>query len=220
MTGRHAAPRPPGQRRAVTAALALSGVVVMGVAAGGQQHPPQAPRLEHPDPHTIAARATPGRPALPRSIPVHVEIAAIGVSSDLVQLGLAKGGALQVPSGSAYDHAGWYRYSPTPGEPGPAVLAGHVDSRRGPSVFFRLGALSPGARVTVTRTDGSQVVFVVTDVHRYPKTAFPTQLVYGRTAGPELRLVTCGGAFDARSGHYLDNVVVLATLVGGSAAQA
>ena len=108
---------------------------------------------------------------------------------------------------------GWYLHSPAPGDPGPAVLAAHVDYGGRPGVFARLGDLRPGAPITVRRADGTEVAFVVDRVERYPKAAFPTDAVYGDTPGPELRLITCGGAFDDASGHYVDNVVAYARRV-------
>jgi sortase (surface protein transpeptidase) len=106
--------------------------------------------------------------------------------------------------------AGWFAQGAAPGDAGPAVLAGHVDSVAGPGVFFRLRSLVPGDPVLVTRADGSVVRFTVTRVARYPKTAFPTGEVYGPTADAELRLVTCGGAFDRAARSYVDDVVVYA----------
>jgi sortase (surface protein transpeptidase) len=143
-----------------------------------------------------------------------LSIPAIAVRSPLLRLGLTAKGALEVPSGRHYDEAGWYRYSVQPGSIGPAVIVGHVDSAaNGPSVFFRLGALHSGDLVSVARADGSVAVFAVDGVRRYHKAAFPTRLVYGNTDRPVLRLITCGGRFDRASGHYVDNIVVLATLV-------
>ena len=106
----------------------------------------------------------------------------------------------------------WYDGSPTPGETGPSVIEGHVTWGGRPSVFFDLGALAPGDRVSVLRADGSIAEFEVYDAARYPKDSFPTLEVYGRTEGPELRLITCGGDLDA-DGHHLDNTVVFARLV-------
>jgi sortase (surface protein transpeptidase) len=100
-----------------------------------------------------------------------------------------------------------------PGEPGPTVVAGHVDSRTGPAVFYRLDELAAGDRVEVTRSDGQVFVYRVVTVESHPKNAFPTGRVYGPTPGPELRLITCGGDFDRSSRHYLDNVVVMAVPV-------
>ncbi len=156
---------------------------------------------------------TPGR-VLPPSVPVRLTIPAIGVKTPLLQLGQAADGSLEVPQpGPHYDEAGWYRYSPTPGALGPAVIAGHVDSAaNGPSVFFRLGGLHRGDAVLVTRADGSVARFTVDDVRRYGKKRFPNKLVYGNTDHAALRLITCGGAFDRATGHYTDNVIVLASL--------
>jgi sortase (surface protein transpeptidase) len=133
----------------------------------------------------------------------------------LLQLGQAADGTLAVPPpGPHYDQAGWYRYSPTPGALGPAVIVGHIDSARsGPSVFFRLGELRPHDTIEVARADGSVAVFGVDDVRRFRKTDFPTGLVYGNTDHAALRLITCGGPFDDGTGHYLDNVIVTASLL-------
>jgi sortase (surface protein transpeptidase) len=151
---------------------------------------------------------------LPRSKPVTLDIPSIGVHSAVQYLGQTAEGALETPApGPLYDTAAWYRYSPTPGSLGPAILMGHIDSAwNGPSVFFRLGELRPGDRVSITRADDSVAVFVVDRVSSYAKDDFPTDLVYGDIDHAGLRLITCGGAFDDATGHYLDNIVVFATL--------
>ncbi len=153
-------------------------------------------------------------PTLARSDPVAITIPAIGVSSHLQDLGLAPTGAIAVPQpGPRYNEAAWYDGSPTPGEAGPSVIEGHIDSAAtGPSVFFDLGALVPGDTVDVTLQDGTVAVFDVTGVRQYPKHAFPTALVYGNTDFAALRVITCGGAFDETTGHYLANTVVFAAL--------
>jgi hypothetical protein len=148
---------------------------------------------------------------LARSSPVRLQIAAIGVDSALMGLGLRSDGSLQVPAGGF--PAGWYTGGPTPGERGPAVIAGHVDMN-GPGVFYRLQDLGPGDWVMVTRADGSKPVFRVTQVSRYQKTQFPSKLVYGNINHPGLRLITCGGTFNAQTGHYEENLVVFADLIG------
>jgi sortase (surface protein transpeptidase) len=143
-----------------------------------------------------------------------VEVPAIGVSSDLLDLGQQSDGTVEVPPLAADSQAGWYRYSPTPGEQGPSVLLGHVDSAEyGPGIFYDLGALRPGDEVTVTREDGTAAVFAVDRVVSYPKDEFPTLEVYGNTDNAALRLITCGGAFDASTRNYVDNIVVFASLV-------
>lgn len=216
-----------GGRRALFAAilggfLALVGTALILVAMASQRHAPQPPASAAgsvgPSPSTSGASPTPTtvRPmVLARSNPVAIDIPAIGVHSSLVDLGLNSDGTVEVPSGSAYNEAGWYRYSPMPGSIGPAVILGHVDSGAlGPSVFFRLGDMRPGNRVMVTRRDGSVAVFEVTGVRHYPKLSFPTQLVYGNTNNAALRLITCGGAFNSSTGHYVDNIIAFASLVG------
>jgi sortase (surface protein transpeptidase) len=141
---------------------------------------------------------------------VRVTIARIGVSSSLTRLGRAADGTVEVPS--SWGQAGWYASGTRPGDPGSAVILGHVDSKTGPAVFYRLRELRPGDLVTVGRADGSTVGFRVTRTAQYPKAAFPTADVYYPTLEPELRLVTCGGTFDPSTGHYRSNVIVFAEL--------
>ncbi|MGK5683444.1 class F sortase [Actinoplanes sp. URMC 104] len=143
--------------------------------------------------------------------PVRLRIPALRVDSRLVGLGQRADGSIAVPADAAVP--GWYARGPRPGQPGPAVLLGHVDSRDGPGVFFGLAGLSPGALVEVGRADGSTAGFRVTRVSRVAKSSFPTDLVYAPTLDPALRLVTCGGSFDHARGSYRDNVIVYAEAV-------
>lgn len=213
---------------AVVLALFAGGGSAIGVAFASQQHAPQparraagttrpatAPRRRGNGAAsaTEAAGAVVG-PTLARSEPVAIDIPAIDVSSDLQDLGLAPTGAIAVPQpGPNYNEAAWYDGSPTPGQLGPSIIEGHIDSAAtGPSVFFRLGALVPGDTADVTLADGTVAVFTVTGVRQYPKSSFPTGVVYGNTDFAALRLITCGGAFDPTTGHYLANTVVFASL--------
>jgi hypothetical protein len=168
-------------------------------------------------PSLVTATATVGL-ILPTSFPVTLVIPAIGVHTLVQRIGLTPDGALAVPApGPHYDEAAWYRHSPTPGSLGPAIIVGHLDSATDPrSVFFRLGSLHPGNRILVTRTDGLVAAFSVTDVRRYRKSQFPTSLVYGNINHAALRLITCGGPIDPATGHYRDNVIVWASLVGST----
>lgn len=230
--------RPHGGRRGVLAAAATAVLAVVGVLAlvlglRGQDGPPlpeAAPPLSTttsapataapttaPGP-TTAAPTTPDPPAtnrigpfLPASAPNRIEIPSIGVAStSFVDLGIAADGSITVP-GSA-DEVGFYTGGPTPGQLGPAVLAAHVDSKQGPGIFYRLGAVKVGDVVKVGRADGSTTTFRVDKVATYPKDHFPTEEVYrGDFTRSEIRLVTCGGPFD-KVKHYLDNVVVFAHL--------
>jgi sortase (surface protein transpeptidase) len=210
---------------------AVVGVVALVVGVTGQQSPPQpAAAAEEPAPTSSPApSADPSSAAVPAppssadgsdvAEPVHLRVPAIDVRTELMQLGLNGDGTVEVPPLGPDDLAGWYRNSPAPGAVGPAVLLGHVDSAEwGPGVFFDLGALSPGDEVEVARADGSVAVFAVDRVERYAKAEFPTLEVYGNTAEPQLRLITCGGAFDPEARSYEDNVVAYATLVTTRAA--
>jgi hypothetical protein len=143
-------------------------------------------------------------------VPVRVDIPTIGVSSSLDRLGRASDGTVETPPLSRAAVAGWYELGPRPGDPGSAVILGHVDSDGGPAVFFRLRELRRGDEVRVTRDDGSSVWFVVERTEQFLKERFPTDLVYYPTLTPELRLVTCGGVFDHSIDHYKSNIIVFA----------
>ncbi|HVV22750.1 MAG TPA: class F sortase [Pseudonocardiaceae bacterium] len=147
------------------------------------------------------------------ALPASVRIPSINATSSLVALGQNADGTVQVPPVSTPMQAGWYAGSSAPGEPGPAVLLGHVDGDKQIGIFFRLHELKAGDQVLITRTDGSVLTFKVTKVDKVAKSAFPTQSVYGPTKDAELRLLTCGGAFDHAAHSYVDNVIVYAKLV-------
>jgi sortase (surface protein transpeptidase) len=155
---------------------------------------------------------------LPSSPPVRVEIPAIGVSSPLVRLGLNPDGTMQVPGD--FQVAGWFTGGPQPGQLGPAVIAGHVDSRTGPAVFSRLRDLRPGDRVRVVRADRLVVRFRVESLASYPKESLPDAAVFGATTAPVLRLITCAGAFDRARRSYRENLVVSAVRVADGGKEA
>lgn len=156
--------------------------------------------------------ASPVREEIPASPPVRVEIPSIGVDSEIIALGLRDDGTLEVPEGDDYDRAGYYDGGPTPGERGPAVIAGHVDSKSGPSVFYRLRDLRPGDEIKVTREDGRVLTFTAEKTNQYPKDELPTEDVYGPVPWSALRLITCGGDFDRSQRSYQDNLIVSARL--------
>jgi hypothetical protein len=199
----------------VGAVLVLTGVCLVGTGLSAQSVAPS------PSMHLTAGDGAPqertvlAAPPLPPSTPVGIDIASIDVHAPIGSVGLAPTGAIEVPApGPSYDVPGWYRYSPTPGQLGPAVIVGHLDSLHdGPSVFFRLGELTPGQHIEVRRADGRIAVFEVTAVAAYAKHVFPTGAVFGDLARAGLRLITCGGPIDPGTGHYRDNTVVFATLV-------
>lgn len=149
------------------------------------------------------------------STPRTLTIPSIGVTTSVGQLGLLPNGQVMVPATTKT--VGWFRYGPTPGQPGSSVILGHVDSYQGPGVFFNIRSLLPGATVTVGLTDGVKINFVVTGVVQYSKTGFPDKLVYGARDQPGVRalnLVTCGGTFDHTTGSYEANIVVFTKFAG------
>lgn len=150
--------------------------------------------------------------------PTRIEIPAIDVAHDLIALGLNPDDTLAVPPVDQPAVPSWYDRGPRPGEPGPAVIAGHVNGEVNgqagqPGVFADLHSLAPGDEIHIDRADGSQVTFAVDRVEQYPKDAFPTAEVYGDTEAPELRLITCAGSFDHAERSYRDNIIVYATVV-------
>ena len=152
--------------------------------------------------------------AFARSEPTDITIPRIGVAAKIMSLGVNPDGTIQVPPLDQAQLAGWYQPGPSPGEIGNSVIVGHVDSAViGPAVFFHLGALQPGDTIQVTRKDGTVAKFSVDRVESYPKTGFPTELVYGPTDKAALRVVTCGGQFDEKTRSYVNNIIVFATLV-------
>ncbi len=212
--------RSPRRRLALTALAA--GLLTVTIGTAGLATAALSPARAAPLPARPAPVPAPsGRTALPASLstspqtatPVWLSVPALGIrKTSLVNLGLQRNGALQVPSSTAV--AGWFTGSPRPGAIGAAVIAGHVDSRSGPGIFFWLRILRPGDRVYVGRADGTMAVFTVTEVRKFAKDQFPTAAVYGPAPDAELRLITCGGVFDRSLGSYLSNVVVFARLAG------
>ena len=205
--------------RLLSAAMLSAGLLAAGAGTAGLvvARASAAPAVR------LAARPSPvavpsGRTVVPVSLsavqptpkPVWLTVPAIGVKAPIINLGLNRNGTLQVPSTTTV--VGWYTGSPRPGATGSAVIAGHVDSRTGPGIFFWLKKMRPGERIYVRRADGTLAVFTVTAVRIYTKSKFPTAMVYGPVPDAELRLITCGGTFDYARRSYLSNVVVYARL--------
>ncbi|MEV6327263.1 class F sortase [Streptomyces sp. NPDC051909] len=170
--------------------------------SGGAGHKPaaKAPAKPQPPPAPLA-----------RSRPTTLAVPAITIEAPVVGLGLEAGGSLATPPVDNPRVVGWYANGVTPGERGTAVVVGHRDTRTGPAIFLNLDSLDPGNTVRVARADGRVAVFTVDRVRTYAKSAFPDEEVYGAAKRPELRLITCGGAFDRKAG-YASNIVVFAHL--------
>ena len=200
--------------------VAAGAFIVAHALSAGPQLPPAAAQ-GIPASVGTAVPAAPAKEAVaapaPASAPVTIKIPAIGVDAPVTRLGLNSDGTIQVPPLGNHNLAGWYDRSAAPGAEGTSVIVGHVDDYAGPSVFFNIKDLRQGDIIDVVGADGRTAVFAVDGVQESSKTSFPTDAVYGNVAYPALRLVTCGGPFDASTGHYLDNIVVYAHLAGISA---
>jgi Sortase domain len=174
--------------------------------AGSDRQPPRIPPGERGR-HVLLARSS----------PVSIDIPSISVHAKVVPLGLNPDGSIAVPplTGSGPTETGWYDDGPAPGQPGAAAILGHVDAASvGPAVFYELGELRPGAKIFVRLRSGRTAIFETYSVALYAKANFPTRRVYGYTSWPTLRLITCGGVFDPKSGHYLGNIVAFASYIG------
>lgn len=203
------------------AGLVVVAAVCLGVGLQGHRHPLAGPVMARGSSPAVAGRSraateptTAPVPSIARSVPVSLQVPAIGVSTSLSALSLNATGTVQVPTD--YEQPGWYQLGPTPGQIGSAVILGHVDTFQGPAVFFRLRTLAAGDQIEVTLADGVVVRFAVSTVAQYTKAQFPDQEVYASHGYSGLQLVTCGGTFDSQTGHYLSNIVVYTTLVGSS----
>jgi hypothetical protein len=189
-------------RAVACAALGTTAVVCSAIAAATPAPPPPAP------PPAAEASFRSVRSYADVAEPVRLRIPTLKIDAPLTHLGVAPDRTIEVPTDFAVP--GWFDQGPRPGQPGPAVILGHVDSKAGPAVFYGLNRLAVGAEVFVDRADGSTVEFRVRGTQHVAKTAFPTDLVYAPTLEPALRLVTCGGQFDRTRSSYLDNVIVYA----------
>jgi sortase (surface protein transpeptidase) len=150
--------------------------------------------------------------SLERSLPTELSIPAIGVEAKFADpLGLNADGTIEVPK--SYEEVGWYQYGPTPGERGPAVILGHVDSYQGPAVFFSLGQLKEGDEILIERTDGKTATFTVERLERHTQHSFPTKEVYGDIDHAGLRIITCTGVYSHATLRYSHNLIVFARLV-------
>ena len=220
MTSHH--PRVAAGRRGLRAAAAgvvLVGTLLVGLLTGCSSDAPAEDPLSGPTAPPAAVQSAAPLPvnsvsALPAAVPTRVEVPSVSVDSNLVPLGLQADRTVEVPPLSAPKQAGYFKYTAMPGAVGPAVILGHINGGGRKGVFFDLANTKPGAQIMVTRADGIKAVFTVSAVRSFPKTDFPTKLVYGKTPDSELRLVTCGGELDTEAHSYLSNIVVFATLSG------
>ncbi|WFB06770.1 class F sortase [Streptomyces sp. LX-29] len=182
--------------------------------SASKQQAPEAPPAAAALPTAPSGpSAGPRGPALPRSAPTRLQIPAVGIDAPFTDLKLNQAsGELNAPPADDNNLVGWFVDGASPGERGNAIVAGHVDTKTGPAVFFPLSSLKKGNKVTITRNDGIVASFVVDKIDTFAKNAFPNDLVYGDTNDAQLRLITCGGAYDHNVKDYTANVVVFAHL--------
>ena len=205
--------RSHGKRRllkvGVAAVVVLAGAKLLGSGVTALSGPPSPTQGA-----LFGTWSGPAAAPLERSVPLRVRVPSVGISAPLIRLGLDRDGAVAVPPMTVPTEAGWFTGDPTPGERGAAVIVGHVDTDYGRAVFYPLGNVQPGALVIVDRTDKKHAQFRVTSVEVVDKDQFPAGRVYGSddSGTPQLRIITCGGAFDGK--HYADNLVVYTQLVG------
>ncbi|MGR6318456.1 class F sortase [Micromonospora soli] len=215
----HPAPQPSRRARAqgrspwsapLAVVLVLVGVFATGAGLGRTVGP-----LDWVDTATGSGRRAdePTRARQPASLPVRLAVPAIEVTAPVTPVGQAKDGSVAVPPLTEHNQTGWYDRGAVPGEPGRAVIVGHVDTKSGPAVFYRLHDLKPGDRIEVTRSDRSVVTFKVDTVEYFDKANLPADRVYGESGPPELRLITCGGDWVGGRTGYQDNVITFASLV-------
>jgi LPXTG-site transpeptidase (sortase) family protein len=202
-------------RRALAAATGalLTGLLFSGCGGGDGASSSDTPKpaTSGTPGGTTAASST---SSLNHSLPTKITIPKIGVSAPVGEIGLLPDGRIEEPPLSRPNLAGWYKEGVTPGEVGPSVILGHVDANKKAAVFFRLKELKPGDKIQVARKDGTTATFAVQVAQKVDKDAFPHKKVFGESLDhAALRLVTCGGAFDPKAGHYTDNLIVYANLI-------
>jgi len=219
---RHPSTTSARRRRVAVAAglvLALAGLTACAGDPRGTDARPSAPDVPDRAPTSFSSTQSPPNPRKPKpqprelspqlADPAIVSVPDVNIHAKLQPLRLDTEGRLVAPE---YGIAGWYAAGPEPGEPGAAVIAGHVDSKVGPDTFYNLRQVKVGGHITVELIDGSKLVFRVVDIKQFPVHDFPTTKVYGDPKGSELRLITCAGEYDYSAGHYKDNLVVFANL--------
>ncbi|MEV6790806.1 class F sortase [Streptomyces sp. NPDC051320] len=209
-------PTPPDHRRSLlwpAAAVALGALLMYNSVEGNGTTEPHPTAVASAEPSPAAPSPSVDRTlVLPRSTPTRISIPAIGVNAPFTNLSLGSQGELNPPPADDNNLVGWYMGGAAPGQAGPAIVAGHVDTKTGPAVFMLLYALKPGNTIDIAREDGTVATFKVDSVEEFSKADFPDNRVYSDTPDPQLRLITCGGVYDHQVKDYKDNVVVFAHL--------
>ncbi len=217
-------PAPAGEGSHTKVMLGAAALLVLAVSLfgqhGGSSSEASRPPLAVPASVPVASAPPPGQAAgqpagrqLPRSRPVRLLIPKISVDAPFTDLAIGPTGRLEPPPAHDTNLVGWHAKGVSPGEPGTAIIAGHVDTTTSAAVFVNLGELQEGDVFHVDRADGRRASFVVDSVETFEKDNFPSRRVYDDTARPEVRLITCAGDYDHTARDYKDNLVVFAHLL-------
>lgn len=209
-----AAAAQPAPRPGVLDASNAAGAFVLPptVGPGGEGVPLTPAALDAPAPQAAVTVTAPIPASKGKAKPLRIRIPKIKVNAPIGAVSVDLKGVLGTPPLSKPNLTGWYRYSPVPGEVGPSVINGHVNTRKGAAVFSRLSELAKGDKIYVYRSDGKVTRFTVSGIEQVSKSAFPSARVYGNTSSAQLRLITCGGVYNKSNHSYSDNIVVYATL--------
>ncbi|SMF50343.1 class F sortase [Streptomyces sp. Amel2xC10] len=207
LTGRGEDPASDSSRPPLAPAATASAPVTSESAGAPPRSAPSQPRPGQP------AAGSPAGKHLPRSRPVRLIVPKISVDAPFVDLAIDPTGRLEAPPAADTNLVGWLAKGVSPGEPGTAIIAGHVDTKTSAAVFANLSALKQGDRFHVRRADGSKAVFLVDRAETFAKDDFPDRLVYADTADAQVRLITCAGTYDRTAKDYTENLVVFAHLV-------
>lgn len=208
-------PTPPEVASGLGSIPAATAQAVPGPAPSGTASPPvpatPKARAAAKPPPAAPTRPAPSPSTMKAATPLSINAPTVEITSSLGQVAMNPNGTIEVPTNP--DQAAWYRLGPTPGQLGPAVIVGHLDSIKGPAVFYRLSSLRPGQIINITRSDKTVAHFRIDAINTYRRDHFPTQAVYGPINYAGLRLITCGGAYNKNAKAYDSNVVVFATLI-------
>ncbi|GAA3776722.1 class F sortase [Streptomyces coacervatus] len=216
------APRSGVMMMCAAACLVVAASLMSGQnTSADASRPPSAPQPVASVVQPTATAAPAGQPMdkhLPRSRPVRLRIPKIWVDAPFTGLSIGPTGQLQPPPGNDTNLVGWHTKGASPGEPGTAIIAGHVDTKTSAAVFANLGELTKGDVFYVLRADGRTATFRVDSVETFRKNDFPSDRVYDDTPQAQVRLITCAGNYDRSVMDYTDNLVVFAHLVRASPA--
>lgn len=154
----------------------------------------------------------------PVSPPVAIEVPSHGVQAVVSAHALLAGGALFVPVNAR--EVSWWSGGAAPGsDKGTIVLVSHINFNGVTGVFSDLGAYQKGQVISLHLADGRLLKYTVaaapvemnkTTAATKASTLYDQRDSFGPAKTGRLLLVSCGGVFDNRTGHYESNIFVYA----------